>query len=106
MTPKDAPEINALLMSLWERGLPQVRERLEVLDRAATAAASGDLSEVLRGEALEVAHKVAGSLGMFGYKLGTEISQQIEQLLEAPTSANSNRFAELVAHLRQTLQVE
>lgn len=105
MTSNDAPKINALLTSLWERSLPQLRERLEVLDRAATAAIAGDLTENLRIEALEIAHKLAGSLGMFGYTQGTEISQQLEQLLEKTTPTNSSDLAELVAQLRQTLRL-
>ncbi|GGG71252.1 Hpt domain-containing protein [Edaphobacter dinghuensis] len=106
MTPKDAPEINALLMSLWERGLPQVRERLEVLDRAATAAASGKLTEDLQAEALEITHKFAGSLGMFGYTEGTEVAQQLEQVLENPTLERSSKVAGLVVQLRRALQLE
>jgi HPt (histidine-containing phosphotransfer) domain-containing protein len=105
MTSKDASTINALLTSLWERGLPQLRERLEILDRAAMAAASENLTEALRTEALEIAHKLAGSLGMFGYAEGTEIARQLEQLLNHSTTANSSPLAELVAKLHQTLQL-
>lgn len=105
MTPKDTPEINALLTSLWEQNLPQLRERLEVLDHTATAATAGDLTESLRIEALEIAHKLAGSLGMFGYTQGTKISQQLEQLLGKATTTNSGDLAELVTQLRQTLQL-
>jgi HPt (histidine-containing phosphotransfer) domain-containing protein len=106
MTPRDASKINALLASLWERGLPQLRERLEILDRTATAAASGSLTEASRMEALEIAHKFAGSLGMFGYAEGTEIARQLEQLLNQPALASSREMIELIVRLRQALPLE
>ncbi len=83
MTPNDESKIDALLADLWERGLPLVRERLKLLDRVAAAAENGDLSEDLRVEAVGIAHKFAGSLGMFGYDRGTDIARQIEQMLSA-----------------------
>ncbi|MDW5265972.1 MULTISPECIES: Hpt domain-containing protein [Acidobacteriaceae] len=107
MTPEnESKKLNALLAGLWERGLPLLQERLAILDRAATAAESGELSEVLRIEALEIAHKFAGSLGMFGYSDGTEIARQIEQLLGAITPATSSRLALLVTQLHRTLQLK
>lgn len=105
MTPQDENKIDDLLTSLWERGLPLVRERLDLLDRVAIAAATGDLSEELRVEAVGIAHKFAGSLGMFGYDRGTEIARQIEQMLSGSPAA-SGRLGELVRELRETLRIE
>jgi HPt (histidine-containing phosphotransfer) domain-containing protein len=105
MTPKDENKIDDLLTSLWERGLPQVRERLNLLDRVATAAETGDLSEDLRVEAVGIAHKFAGSLGMFGYDRGTEIARQIEQFL-ATSPATTSHLTVLVTELRETLQIK
>ncbi len=82
-----------------------VRERLNLLDRAAAAAETADLSEDLRVEAVGIAHKFAGSLGMFGYDRGTEIARQIEQMLSASTAASA-RLGELVRELHETLQIE
>lgn len=104
MTQNDESKIDALLTSLWERGLPLLRERLDVLDRAATATGAGELSQDLRIEAVEIAHKLAGSLGMFGYDHGTEVARQIEQLLGVPPRA-TNHLTALVGQLRETLQI-
>jgi len=104
MTPDDKVKIDVLLASLWERGLPVLRERLHLLDRAATAAAAGNLSEDLRVEAFEIAHKFSGSLGMFGYDRGTEIARQIEQILRKPPEA-PDRLMALISQLRETLQI-
>jgi HPt (histidine-containing phosphotransfer) domain-containing protein len=103
MNPDDEAKIGALLKSLWERSLPLLHERLGILDRAADDAASGRLSPGLQAEALEVAHKLSGSLGMFGYPHGTEIARQIELILKRPSADGSSRLAVLTAELRQTL---
>ncbi|HEV2709097.1 MAG TPA: Hpt domain-containing protein [Edaphobacter sp.] len=103
MNPDDEAKISALLTSLWERNLPLLHERLEILDRAASEAASGRMSETLRAEALEIAHKLSGSLGMFGYPHGTEIARQIEQILKRPAVDGSSDLTALTVELRQTL---
>lgn len=104
MTPNDESKIDALLADLWERGLPLVRERLKLLDRVAAAAENGDLSDDLRVEAVGIAHKFAGSLGMFGYDRGTDIARQIEQRLSA-RPATSDQLGELVRELHETLRI-
>jgi HPt (histidine-containing phosphotransfer) domain-containing protein len=71
---------SALLASLWQRNLPQLQARLDLLDQAA---ASDPLPDTLRAEAASVAHKLAGSLGMFGYPEGTRLARQLEVLLES-----------------------
>ncbi len=69
---KSAPDqIDNLLADLWQKNLPTLRERLDLLDRIASTAASGTLAEATRLEALTIAHKLSGSLGMFGYQQGT-----------------------------------
>jgi HPt (histidine-containing phosphotransfer) domain-containing protein len=103
MTPEEEAKIGALLTSLWERNLPTLHERLELLDHAASEAASGMMSETLQAQALEVAHKLSGSLGMFGYQHGTEIARQIEQILKTPTPDASSGLTSLTTELRQTL---
>lgn len=103
MNPEEEAKIGALLKSLWERSLPLLHERLGILDRAASEAASGHLPVTLRAEALEIAHRLSGSLGMFGYPRGTEIARQIELILKTPTVDSSSGLTSLAAELRQTL---
>ena len=54
-----------MLAAIWQRHRPIVLERLNLLDRAASAAMEDTLSLELHEEAAEVAHKLAGSLGMY-----------------------------------------
>lgn len=67
-----------VLADLWERGLPLVRERIDLLQSAASAAAHNILTSKLQTEAVDVAHKLSGSLGMFGYPRGSELAQRLE----------------------------
>lgn len=101
MTSNRDAKIDDLLSTLWQRNLPTLYERLDLLDRAASVAASGKLPESLRAETLDIAHKLSGSLGMFGYSQGTEIARQIEQILTHPTPATLRQFAVLAKDLRQ-----
>jgi HPt (histidine-containing phosphotransfer) domain-containing protein len=96
-------KIEHILSDLWKKNLPVLKDRLDLLDRTAWAAASGDLTEAARTEALSIAHKLSGSLGMFGYTEGTEIARQIEHLLKQPASENLNSLTELTIDLRKTL---
>ena len=88
-----------LLAALWERNRPVVEERLATLERAAEAMAAGALDAPLRGEAICSSHKLAGSLGMYGYDDGTRIAREIEALLTGASPCGV-RLRGLVAELR------
>jgi HPt (histidine-containing phosphotransfer) domain-containing protein len=106
MTKKDDgkdEKIEALLADLWQRHLPTLRERLDLLDRTAAEASCGTLAEALRLEALAVAHKLAGNLGMFGHQQATEIASTMEQILKAPTPDTLAALPAMTSNLRKTL---
>jgi HPt (histidine-containing phosphotransfer) domain-containing protein len=96
-------DIRILLADLWQRHLPSLHERLDLLDRAAKEAASGTLSEPVREQAQVVAHKLAGNLGMFGHNKAGDIASQMEQILKAPTAQTLPGLVPLAQSLRQTL---
>ncbi len=88
-----------MLSALWEKNLPVVHARVEELSGAAQSARKGTLSSEARQSAESTAHKLAGSLGMFGYKHGTEIAREMEQMLEGPESLDANRLSTLATEL-------
>jgi HPt (histidine-containing phosphotransfer) domain-containing protein len=100
---KDPELTRRLLASLWERNLPVLRERLAQLERTTLAAKAGTLTTQLRTEAADTAHKLAGSLGMFGYPEGTEFARRLELHLEEQTPIEPLRLTEDVAALRASL---
>ena len=92
----------ALLAKLWVKIQPIVEERLSALDRAAAAAGQGPLPDDMRLEARNNAHKLAGSLGMYGFDEGTRVARELEQMLDAG-APDSARLNGLVADLRASV---
>lgn len=97
-------QIDALLAELWQRNRPLLEERLSVLDRAAIEVKAGALNEATRIEALDIAHKLSGTLGLFGCNGGTDICREIEKILGASEPAQLARLPELTSELRDALR--
>jgi HPt (histidine-containing phosphotransfer) domain-containing protein len=103
-TKKSVPDqIDNLLAQLWQKNLPTIRERLDLMDKFSSAAASGTLDEPTRLEALGIAHKLAGSLGMYGYPQGTEVASKMERILKCPTPETLSTLSTLATDLRKSL---
>lgn len=81
-------------------------DRVATVEEAVTAMVSAGLDEDLRARAERDAHKLAGSLGMFGLPRGSEIAAELEQSLGVvggPAAAELPRLAELVLDLQSQL---
>ncbi len=89
---------------LWEKYQGAMRERLGVLQRAASSLVSGELKPDLQEEAKVAAHKLAGVLGMFERDRGSAIAKQIETLLAAD-SVNLEPLCDLVQSLGDELNL-
>ncbi len=99
----DAADKTAMLVAaLWVRNRPIVEARMSTLDRAVEAVAAGNLPAALLEEAIGSAHKLAGSLGMYGYDEGTRIAREIELMLESE-NFDTARLRGLVAELRMAI---
>ena len=96
-------KIDTLLADLWRKNLPTLRERLDLLDLIAASASSGTIPPDSRDEAISIAHKLSGSLGMFGYQQGTEIAAKIERILKAALPEDLATLPDLTADLRRSL---
>lgn len=104
-SPSEDPseEIDDLLADLWQRHLPTLRERLDLLARTATEATTGTLNEITRAEGQSIAHKLSGNLGMFGHHKAGDLASQIEHIFKAPTPETLPLLAGLTRNLRETL---
>jgi HPt (histidine-containing phosphotransfer) domain-containing protein len=72
-----------LLAVLWERNRPVVDERVAILESAInTLVVTYALAPEIQVDAANVAHKLAGTLGMFGYPRGTELARMMEEVFE------------------------
>jgi HPt (histidine-containing phosphotransfer) domain-containing protein len=96
-------KIDTLLADLWRKNLPTLRERLDLLEVIASSASSGTIPPDSRDEAISIAHKLSGSLGMFGYQQGTEIAAKIERILKAALPEDLATLPDLTADLRRSL---
>ena len=99
-------KLNQKLQELWQKYLPEMVARLEVIHSAIEALSRGNLTDALRNEAAQAAHKLAGSLGTFGVHQGTIAAQEIERLLsEKAMPPNICRELERnLAHLKQAIE--
>ena len=96
--------MQAALAAIWKKSQPQMRERLAILQRAADElATTRTLDSELHAEAASIAHKFAGSLGMFGLHSGTDAARALEQSLDQDGLPQPERLQEQVNALAQVL---
>ncbi|MBN3960330.1 response regulator [Nostoc sp. NMS8] len=100
--PKDMTAVNRVLERFRNSFIGQV----VVLERLKTALLAGNLNEELHQQALHEAHKLAGSMGSFGYPEGSRLARKIEHLLLGNSSLSTEQisnFSQLVTALKQEL---
>ncbi len=88
---------------LWARFLPQIAERVAVLESAAAGVAAGTLSASRRDAAQSAAHNLAGVLGTFNLTRGTILARELELTYSRQSALSrdsASRLAELAAELR------
>ncbi|WP_413167193.1 response regulator [Capilliphycus salinus ALCB114379] len=97
------------LADSWERFKTLILNRINTLEQTITSAQTPTLTPQLCQDAELQAHKLAGSLGMFGFKSGYRLAQQIEQWFinarehpDIPTEIETVKT--LIAQLHQELQ--
>ncbi|MDY6938154.1 MAG: response regulator [Cyanobacteriota bacterium] len=87
----DGKKVNAI----WQQHKPKYLERAAVVRKAIAALETQTLTRDLREDALREAHTLAGGLGIFGFKTGSDISREIERTwLESP-NPNPEQIARL-----------
>ena len=80
LTAQDGKPVSDLAQ-IWSQFRDLAFARLAVLESSVAASAKGQLSNELQESARSSAHKLAGSLGCFGFPEGSRIAKQIEILL-------------------------
>ncbi len=102
---KNATEVRIAnrLAELWQRQRPELAARVEVLERAAAAAADASLTPEMRIEAAALAHKLAGALGMYGHAQAGEAARRMEGLLDGNVSPNIAELQGCATELRRVI---
>ncbi|MEM8723536.1 MAG: response regulator [Cyanobacteria bacterium P01_G01_bin.39] len=90
----------------WSKFKDLAFQRLADLENLAVAVDESKLTETISEQALNSAHKLAGSLGCFGFPNGSKIAKQLEQRLrDNPLDrANLPQINELISALQTELQ--
>jgi len=100
-------DTKAAIAQLWERFRDTSMERVAALEEAVLDLLDGKLAHESRRKAASGAHKLAGSLGTFGFPEGTRLAREIEHILssdEPTTQDGPKRLSELVLSLAQELE--
>jgi HPt (histidine-containing phosphotransfer) domain-containing protein len=92
------------LARLWTKFLPDIEQRVAVLEVAAQALAAGTLTSEQRESAHAAAHKLAGTLGMFGLHSGTELARQTELAFAEENTASAADLSSWIVELRTLIE--
>lgn len=95
------------IAKIWEQVKEDTNRRVEVLEQAVALLLQNKFTDEVHKQAEWEAHKLAGSLGMFGADEGSRLAREIETLLETGVSLDcdrTQRLSQLVTALRQEVQ--
>ena len=99
-------QTQAALATLWQSVKSQHFDRLALLKQMLQALQTQQVTDDLRHRATRAAHSLAGALGIFGLRSGSELARSIELMLrgEAPILPNEQQqLAQLIKTLDQEL---
>jgi diguanylate cyclase (GGDEF)-like protein len=101
----DAPnELRQAIAAAWEEVKPQLLEKVRTLEDVASVV-EAQITSSQRQRAITASHQLAGTVGAYGFKRGSEIARQIENLLRGSPfdSAQFTALKAKVVALRQAL---
>lgn len=94
-----ATAARAAAIAAFERFRPTIDERMAALRAAALALETNHLPAAVQSAAQGAAHKLAGSLGLFGYGAGSHLARRLEDWLDQPDLAQGQTLISLVEQL-------
>jgi len=98
--PTMPPAMLEALGRLWTKFLPEIENRMAILEAAVRSLEAGSLSGDERESAHQAAHKLAGVLGTFGLHRGTELARQAELVFAEERTASAGELSSWVSELR------
>ena len=101
-------ELQSAISNIWLRFKPVSLQRVALVESAITALLSGPIDPELQKKAEGEAHKLAGSLGSFGFADGSRDAREIEIILQSEHLIEPQilRLSELVVNLHAQLEME
>lgn len=102
-----AEAISQAMDRLWVRFLPEIRDRVAILESAAASVAKRKLAASDREAAKAAAHKLAGVLGTFNLARGTDLARKLEVAYSREAAsglASAKTLAAAAADLRDLIE--
>ncbi len=96
--------LNNSVAEVWKQTKKLTFERLTALEQIIFSVRVSLLDETLRQQAIQNAHKLAGSLGMFGFEEGSKLAKKIELILESDFQLKSHFTAGYQEKVAQKLE--
>ncbi|MEM6754022.1 MAG: response regulator, partial [Cyanobacteria bacterium P01_C01_bin.38] len=101
-------KLQSITANVWTKSKKKLNHLLISIEEATAFLLQDRFDDELFSTAYQNAHKLKGNLGMFGFKHGSYLAGEIENLLESRLSLVQNQklyLSELVITLRQELQL-
>ncbi|MBW4512830.1 MAG: response regulator [Scytonematopsis contorta HA4267-MV1] len=90
------PTLQQKKSKIWEKYKDELLTRAVLIQQTAEKLAANKLTNELREEAKNEAHKLAGSLGIFGLDIGSNLAQELERLLHSNVVLESLQIQQVV----------
>ena len=101
---KDSATLAAVTKA-WSQFKGAMYERLIIIEKLVNALAQGSLSSELQEQARGAAHKLAGSLGSFGFPQGSKLAAKLENLLQTAVEPSQiEQLNQLLESLRREIE--
>ena len=100
--PLDSPN----LTKVWQQYRTQYLQQLQTLEQSIQALETENWQEILRQQAIKIAHTLAGSLGSFGLAIASEKARQLEHILEDNHDSLNQKDSNSIFQLLQELTAE
>src|ERR1700749_4322726 len=99
-------QTKAMLAAVWSKNREVLLHRMDSIDEFCRRLPDSTNDQALREQASSDAHKLAGSLGMFGLAEGTSLAREIEYLIKdnSPSELLSANIPLLTSRLRVLIE--
>ena len=106
---RDHTELAGAIDAIWTRSRDAIMSRVDLIEAAATSLVAASLTESDRLEAQRAAHRLAGTVGTFGFHTASSLARDIEIALDSHALDEPStvlHIAERAVALRDALRVE
>lgn len=104
MTQQNSDQVRSALEKVWLDSRPEALGRVATLERFTEDLRSGTTDRLSWESALLAAHRLSGSLGMFGFDDASSCAAKIEALLDDGPTPDLATMLSLVERLRMLLE--